>query len=61
VSDEVFHTETCERESCPKLTSEHKSENRIHFGPTVQELSGFFPTPPRAQFELFRENHLLFY
>ena len=61
LSDEVSHTETCERESCAKFISEHKSENRIHFGPTVQELWGFFPTRPRAQFELFRENRLLFY
>ena len=57
LSDEVFHTATCEGESCVKFISEHKSENRIHFGPTVQELRRFFASPPEPDFELSRENH----
>ena len=61
LSDEVFHTATCERESCAKFISEHKSENRIHFGPTVQELRRFFPTRPEPNFELSRENHPFLY
>ena len=61
LSDEVFHTATCERESCAKFISEHKSENRIHFGPTVHELRHYFPTPPEPNFELSRENHPFLY
>ena len=61
LSDEVFHTATCERESCAKFISEHKSENRIHFGLTVQELRRFFPTHPEPNFELSRENHPFLY
>ena len=61
LSDEVSHTATCERQSCAKFISEQKTENRIHFGPTVQELRGFFYSPPRSIFELFDKNHLFFH
>ena len=61
LSDEVFDTATCERESCAEFISEHKSENRIHFGPTVQELRRFSRTPPEPDFERSRENHPFLY
>jgi hypothetical protein len=50
--DEVSHTVTCERQSCAEIISEYKSENRINFGQTVQELWGFFYGPASEIFEL---------
>ena len=43
--DEVFYSETCQRQSCAELISEHISENIIDFVVTVQELRFFFYNP----------------
>ena len=50
--DEVSHTATCERESCSEFIPKYKSENRIGFGPSVQELRGFLYDPASQNLEL---------
>jgi len=50
--DEVSHTATCERESCSEFIPKYKSENRIGFGPSVQELRGFLYDPASKNLEL---------
>ena len=45
-------TAICEQVIYEKFISEQKTENRIHFGPTVQELR-VFSTAPRGQFLAF--------